>query len=38
MNRIKNWKTLAFASIVPLLLALQPAITYACDAAGHCGG
>ena len=39
MKRIKNWKTIAFAAVVPLLIALQPAITYACDTAtSHCGG
>ena len=39
MKRIKNWKTIAFAAIIPLLIASQPAITYACEAAGgHCGG
>jgi hypothetical protein len=38
MKRINNWKTIAFVSIVPLLIALQPAITYACEAGSHCGG
>ena len=38
MNRIKNLKTLAFATIIPLLIALQPTITYACSAGSHCGG
>ena len=39
MKRIKNWKTIAFAAILPLLIASQPAITFACDAANtHCGG
>lgn len=39
MKRINNWKTIIFATILPLLIALQPTITYACEAsAGHCGG
>ncbi len=39
MKRIKKLKSIVFVTILPLLIALQPAITYACDAAsGHCGG
>jgi hypothetical protein len=38
MKRINNWKTIAFATIVPLLIALQPTITYACTTTSHCGG
>ena len=37
MNRIRNWKTLAFVTILPLLITLQPAITYACSAGTHTG-
>jgi len=37
MKRIRNWKTIVFAAIVPLLIALQPAITFACDAGSHTG-
>jgi hypothetical protein len=37
MKRINNWKTIVFAVIVPLLITLQPAITYACSGS-HCGG
>ncbi len=37
MKRINNWKTIVFAAIVPLLIALQPAITFACDAGSHTG-
>lgn len=39
MKKINNWKTLAFATIVPLLLAANPIVTFACDATvSHCGG
>ena len=38
MKRIRNWKTLAFVTILPLLITLQPAITYACSGAGTHGG
>ncbi len=40
MNRIKNLKSVVFVNLVLLLIALQPAITFACDAGqnGHCGG
>ncbi|MCA9931656.1 MAG: hypothetical protein KC419_24405, partial [Anaerolineales bacterium] len=38
MKRINNWKTIAFAAIVPLLIAWQPAITYACTTCGSHGG
>jgi hypothetical protein len=31
MKQFKNWKAIVVASIVPLLIALQPAITYACN-------
>ncbi len=37
MKRINNWKTIALATVLPLLIALQPAITYACDAGSHTG-
>lgn len=35
---ISNWKTIVFATVTPLLIALQPAITYACATGSHCGG
>ncbi len=38
MKRFKNWKLVALASILPLLAALQPTLTYACSAAGSHGG
>lgn len=38
MKRIANWKTIAFTTIVPLLIAWQPAIASACEAGTHCGG
>lgn len=38
MKQFKNWKSLVFAGILPLLIALQPAVTYACDVGSHCGG
>jgi len=37
MNRIQLWKTAAYALLFALLVALQPAISYACGAAGHGG-
>lgn len=37
MNRIQLWKTAAFALLMTLFFALQPAISYACGAAGHGG-
>lgn len=37
MNRFKLWTTIAIATIFSLLVALQPAITYACGAGGHSG-
>jgi len=36
MKRFTNWKTLAIAALFTLLVALQPAITYACSG-GHAG-
>ena len=39
MKRINSWKTIVFGTAVTLFIALQPAITFACEAAsGHCGG
>lgn len=39
MKRINRWKALALATIIPLLITLQPVITYACEGSGsHCGG
>jgi hypothetical protein len=38
MKRISNWKTIVFAAIVPLLIAFQPTVTFACESLGHCGG
>ena len=38
MKRIKSLKSIVFVTLVPLLIALQPAITYACEANSHCGG
>jgi len=39
MKQFKNWKAIVFASLVPLLIALQPAVTYACSVgAGTHGG
>ncbi len=37
MKQFKSWKTAALAALLPLLIALQPAITYACGAGGHTG-
>ncbi|MEM7532125.1 MAG: hypothetical protein AAF639_08115 [Chloroflexota bacterium] len=36
MTRFKNWKTIAIIAIFSLIVALQPAITYASH--GGCGG
>lgn len=36
MNRLITWKTIAIAATFTLLVALQPAITYACGG-GHSG-
>ena len=41
MTRINNLKArvfVAFVAIVPLIIAFQPAVTHACNLAGHCGG
>lgn len=39
MKIIRHWKAVAFAVIVSLLLAGQPAVTFACETVGsHCGG
>ena len=39
MKRINYWKAIVFAAIVPLLITLQPAVTYACNVgAGTHGG
>ncbi len=38
MKRFKNWKTVALASLLPLLVALQPTLIYACEAATSHGG
>ena len=40
MKQFKHWKSILLAALLPLLVALQPAITYACSAGvgGHCGG
>ncbi len=37
MKQFKNWKAIVVASIVPLLIALQPAVTYACSVGTHTG-
>lgn len=37
MTRIQLWKTALFALLFTLLVALQPAITYACSSGGHGG-
>jgi len=36
MKRVTNWKSIAIAALFTLLVALQPAITYACGG-GHTG-
>ena len=40
MKRFAHWKSLALATLVSLLIALQPVITFAasCDVAGAHGG
>ncbi len=39
MNWIKRWKAVALIIFVPLLVSLQPVISYACQTTGsHCGG
>ena len=38
MTRIKNLKSVVFVAVVTLLIAIQPTVTFACNAAGHCGG
>ena len=38
MKRFTNWKTIAIGALFTLLVALQPAITYACSGAGGHGG
>ena len=37
MKRLMTWKTIAIAAIFTLLVALQPAITYACGGGSHGG-
>lgn len=37
MKHFMNWKTITIAALFGLLVALQPAITYACGAGGHGG-
>lgn len=37
MKRINKWKAIVLATIVPLLITLQSAVTYACTGS-HCGG
>lgn len=36
MKQFKNWKTVAIAFILTMLVALQPVVTYAC-AGSHTG-
>lgn len=36
MARIRSWKTIALASVLPMLIALQPFVTHACS--GSHGG
>lgn len=38
MKRISNWKAIVLTAVVPLIIALQPTVTYACEVTGHCGG
>ena len=38
MKRVNYWKAVAFVTIVALLMALQPAVTFAYESLGHCGG
>lgn len=35
MKRFNNWKSIALATFLPLLIAAQPAITYACNVGGQ---
>lgn len=37
MKRFKNWKTIAIAALFGMLIALQPAISYASGCGGHTG-
>ena len=37
MKQFKNWKAIIFVSIVPLLIALQPAVAHACSVGTHTG-
>lgn len=37
MKQFKSWKTATLATLLPLLIALQPAITYACNGGAHTG-
>ena len=37
MKRFTHWKAIAIVAIFTLLVALQPAITYACGSGGHGG-
>lgn len=37
MKRFNNWKAIVFVSIVPLLIALQPAVAHACNVGSHGG-
>ena len=38
MKRLQNWKSIAVATILTLLVSMQPAISYACTTTTHCGG
>lgn len=39
MERIRRWKLIVLAAVVPTVIALQPIITFASDCTGsHCGG
>jgi hypothetical protein len=39
MKQLKNWKSVVVAIALPLLVALQPAVTYACNVgSGSHGG
>ena len=37
MKLFKYWKSVALIAVLPLLIALQPAATYACNIGGHTG-
>ena len=37
MKQLKNWKSIALATILPVIVAAQPAITYACSNGVHGG-